>query len=223
MVGSLTHLVNGTRLDIAAATSVVSKFLHKPKKTHCDMVRRIYYYLRDTEDVGLTFKIGEPLELTGFCDSSYANLENYKSLCGHILLLAGTPIAWKSSRQHSIAKSTQQAEYMALTPLMQDLLWSKMLLKELGINAGTVPVYEDNEACIALANNPQSSRRTRHIQVAYHWIREHLQNLEAKLVPVSTSNQLADVMTKGVYGPAIRETREKLRLLRRGVRKQWKK
>jgi hypothetical protein len=69
-----------------------------------------------------------------------------------------------------------------------------MLLKGLNIQVGTVPVYEDNEACIALANNPQSTRRTRHIQVAYHWIREHLEKKEAKLLSIGTSNQLADLM-----------------------------
>jgi hypothetical protein len=53
MVGSLSHLFNGTRQDIAAAISIVSKFLKKPEKIHCDMVRRIYYYLRATADVTL--------------------------------------------------------------------------------------------------------------------------------------------------------------------------
>jgi Reverse transcriptase (RNA-dependent DNA polymerase) len=214
MVGSLSHLVNGTRLDIAAATSIVSKFLHKPKKIHCDMVRRIYYYLRDTADVTLTFEKGLEINLSGFCDASYANLEDYRSLCGHLLLIGKTPVLWQASRQATTAKSTQQAEYMALTPLMQDLLWLKMLLKGLDIKVGTVTVYEDNEACIALANNPQSTRRTRHIQVVYHWIREHLEKKEAKLISIGTSNQLADLMTKGIYGPAMRTARERICLFR---------
>jgi hypothetical protein len=117
--------------------------------------------------------------------------------------LGSTPVVWQSSRQPTIAKSTQQAEYLALTPAMQDLLWMQMLLKNFGITCETTPIYEDNEACISLANNPQSSKRTRHIQVIYHWIREHLDNKSAKLVPIGSANQLADIMTKGMYGPVI--------------------
>jgi hypothetical protein len=161
--------------------------------------------------------------LTAYCDSSFANLENYRSLCGHILLLGQTPVVWQSSRQLTTAKSTQQAEYMALTPAMQDVLWMKMLLKDLGIDTPTIPIYEDNEACISLANNPQSTRRTRHIQVIYHWIREHLLNGSAKLVPIGTKNQLADLMTKGMYGPALRAARKKLCLHRTGLLNQGKK
>ena len=223
MVGTLNHLVSGTRFDIAAATSIVSKFLHKPKKIHCDMVRRIYFYLRDTVDLNLTFKLGSNIYHTAYCDSSFANLENYRSLCGHLLLLGDTPVVWQSSRQQTIAKSTQQAEYMALTPALQDVLWMKMLLKDLGIQSSTIPIFEDNEACISLANNPQSSRRTRHIQVIYHWIREHLDNNSAKLFPIGTSYQLADLLTKGIYGPALRTAREKLCLIRTEVLKQGKK
>ena len=126
-------------------------------------------------------------------------------------------MVWQSSRQPTTAKSTQQAEYMALTPAMQDVLWMKMLLNDLGIQTSTIPIFEDNEACISLANNPQSSRRTRHIQVIYHWIREHLNNKSATLVPIGTSNQLADLMTKGIFGPALRTAREKLCLLRTRV------
>jgi hypothetical protein len=98
---------------------------------------------------------------------------------------------------------------------MQDLLWMQMLLKNVGITCETTPIYEDNEACISLANNPQSSKRTRHIQVIYHWIREHLDNKSAKLVPIGSANQLADIMTKGMYGPAMSTARRRCSLIRR--------
>jgi hypothetical protein len=78
MVGSLNYMMIGTRLDIAAALSIVSKFCDNPKKIHCDMVRRIYWYLRGNLNLGLKFrKRGTPLVLEGYCDSSFANLENY--------------------------------------------------------------------------------------------------------------------------------------------------
>jgi Reverse transcriptase (RNA-dependent DNA polymerase) len=83
MVGALVYLMICTRLDISAAVSVVSKYLHNPKKIHCDMVRRIYRYLRGTVDYGLIFPKGQGTQLEGYCDSSFANLESYRSLSGH--------------------------------------------------------------------------------------------------------------------------------------------
>ena len=74
-------------------------------------------------------------------------------------------------------------------------------------------VYEDNAACIFMAKNPQNSKRTRHIQVRYHWIRQHLENKSFKLQSCKTENQLADIFTKGVHGPKIRSTSFRLGLM----------
>ena len=152
------------------------------------------------------------MNLSIYCDASFANLENYRSLSGHLGLLDETPIIWKSARQPVVAKSTQEAEYLALTPAMQDLIWTQGILEDIGFPQSEVPIFEDNEACIALANNPQSTRRSRHIQQVYHWIREHLENKSVTLKSIKTTDQLADLMTKGLYGPALRTVCAKLNL-----------
>ncbi len=92
MVGSLIYLSTMTRIDIAAAVTVVSKFLSNPKKIHCIMVQRIYRYLCGTPNLGLSFEKGKKTGLECYCDSSYANLNDFKSLCGHLLTLNDTPI-----------------------------------------------------------------------------------------------------------------------------------
>ena len=212
MVGSLVHVMNGTRFDIAAAVSVVSRFLNSPKKIHCDMVRRIYYYLRGNTNRKLTFTKSS-LKLTGYCDASYSNLEDSSSLCGYAFLLGNTPIEWKSLRQPIVALSTAESEYIALTPCFQAGLWLRGFLNEIKIEQNTTTIFEDNQASIFLANNPQNSKRTRHIQVRYHWIRQYLENNSFKLEHCKTKNQLADIFTKGVYGPQLRNTISQLGLL----------
>ena len=204
MVGALVYLMVCTRFDIAAAVSVVSKYLHQPKKIHCDIVRKIYLYLRGTTDYALTYRKNGSTTLKGFCDASFANLESYKSLSGHVFQLGELAIIWSSCRQPIVVKSTQEAEYVALTPAMQDCLWATALLEELGFKQESVEISEDNEACIALANNPQSSKRTRHIQVRYHWIRQHLESKIATLKSCRTADQLADIFTKGLHGPNLK-------------------
>lgn len=213
MVGSLVYAMMGTRFDISAAVSVVSKYCERPKKIHCDMVRRIYWYLRGNNNRGIIYDKGS-VELIGYCDSSYANLENYASLSGYVYKFGGGAISWGSSRQKVIATSTSEAEYVALLPCLQECVWLKLLLKELGYQQGVVSVMEDNEACLALAKNPQNHSRTRHIQVRYHWIRQAIADGVAKLVGIKTKNQLADLFTKGLHGPQTRYLMEELGMKR---------
>ena len=203
MVGSLIYLSTMTRIDISAAVTVVSKFLSNPKKIHCLMVQRIYWYLRATPNLGLNFEKKKKTGIECYCDSSYANLDDFKSLCGHLITFNDTPIIWKSHSQVCTAKSTQEAEYIALTPAMQDVLWIRTIMEEMKISLPCTKIFEDNDACIILAQNPQSTVKTRHIQVKYHWIREHLEKKEAVLVPIETTKQKADILTKGFYGPAM--------------------
>ena len=103
---------------------------------------------------------------------------------------------------------------MALTPCLQECIWVKQLLYELGHKQGKVKIAEDNQACIALAKNQVNHKRTRHINIKYHWIREVLDGDIAELEPIETKHQLADIFTKGTFGPRIYEIRQKLGLLR---------
>jgi hypothetical protein len=83
------------------------------------MVRRIYWYLWGSRDVKLKFPKGSSMNFSVYCDASFANLENYRSLSGHIGLIDKTPVLWQSVRKLVVAKSTQESEYPALTPAMQ--------------------------------------------------------------------------------------------------------
>ena len=91
-------------------------------------------------------------------------------------------------------------------------MWFNSLLSELGYNQETVVIREDNEACINLTKNPQEYKRTRHIQVKYHFIRSLVKAKKKLLEYCNTKYQLADVLTKGVNGFRLREICEKLGL-----------
>ena len=217
MVGSLVYLANGTRFDISAALSIVSRFNNNPKKTHCNMVRRIYQYLRGSRR-SLVYKKGLNFVLNGYCDASYANLEDYSSLAGYCFTLGDTAVTWKSFKEPVKALSTAESEYIALTSTVQECIWLKQLLEGLGYKQDTVEIYEDNASCIALSKNPQEKRRTRHIQVRFHWIREQLTNGVFKLTQINTLKQNADILTKGLHGPQINTISNRLGLIRDSVK-----
>jgi hypothetical protein len=221
MVGSLMYMMTGTRFDIAAAVSVVSRFLDSPKKIHCDMVRRIFWYLRGTINNHLHYH-GNDMTLTGYVDSSFANLENFASVSGYGFLIGDSIVSWASTRQPVIALRVDM--YIALTSAVQETIWMKDLLTELNYPQEIVTLYEDNQACILLAKNPQDHKKTRHIQLRFHWIREQLNNKVFNLEYCDTKSQKADLFTKGLFGPSLKTQCERLGMVnrvmycRRGIR-----
>lgn len=212
LVGSLVYASNCTRFDITAAVSIVSRFGNNPKKIHCDMVRRIYYFLRSNPSK-LSFKKGAELKMVGYCDASLGNLENYSSLAGFCFMLGHSIISWKSFKEPVVALSTAEAEYIALTSAVQECIYLQQFFTGLGFKMSKTEIHEDNEACIALAKNPQDKKRTRHIQIRFHWIREQLEKEVFQLIPTRTFDQLADLFTKGLNGPQLRTISRKLGLV----------
>ena len=129
----------------------------------------------------------------------------------------GCPLHWLSKLQTQIALSTMEAEYIALSNSMRELIAIREVLKEIHINVlsknaadpeystkhnfGSIPqstVFEDNQACLKFASLPKMSPRTKHIAIPYHFFRSKVTNLEIKVTGVATHDQLADQFTKGL-------------------------
>ena len=97
----------------------------------------------------------------------------------------------------SMSTGTCDAEYMALSLAVKELIWIYMLLKTMRIPVEKpCVVYEDNRATIKIAENATAMRRTKHIDIRHHFLREHVENGIIKIIPVSTTEQRADAMTK---------------------------
>ena len=89
-------------------------------------------------------------------------------------LFGGNLVSWSSKKQSIIPLSSSESEYVAATHAAQKALWFQQLLEKLGMRQKTVNIYEDNQGCIALTKNPQENKRTRHIQIKYHFIRNQV-------------------------------------------------
>jgi len=216
IVGSLMYAMLATRPDLSCAVSVVSQFLSNPKDTHIGLVKHILQYVAGNLDRKLIYTPSGGLEITGYVDAAYANEEGYFSRSGYVFLLGGSLITWYSHKQSVHAQSAAEAEYYAAVSAGNEAVWLKKLLLDLGIKQDTVILYEDNQACIALTKNPQDHKRTKHIQVKFHVIREYVAKGWIKLVYCPTKDQLADIFTKAVKGPNLRTILSKLGLRRPG-------
>jgi hypothetical protein len=195
-VGSLMYAMVCTRPDIAYAVGVVSRFLSNPGEKHWEAVKWILRYLRGTSKLGITFGNGEPM-LVGYTDSDMAgNKDNMKSTSGYLMTFAGGAVSWQSRLQKCVALSTTEAEYMAATEACKELLWLKRFMQELGFMQQRYVVLCDNQSTIHLAKNSMFHKRTKHIDVRYHWIRDGLEDKMFELDKVHTDDNGSDMLTK---------------------------
>jgi hypothetical protein len=105
-------------------------------------------------------------------------------------------VSWASKQQNSIALSTAEADYIAAGHCCAQLLWMRQTLRNYGYKLSKIPLLCDNESAIRMADNPVEHSRTKHIDIRYHFLRDHQQRGDIEIAYVSTKEQLADIFTK---------------------------
>ncbi|KAE8992242.1 Retrovirus-related Pol polyprotein from transposon TNT 1-94 [Phytophthora rubi] len=206
LVGSLMYLACGTRPDISVAVAKLSRFLENPGEKHWDAGIKVVRYLLKTKDVSIVYEGLLGTQLEAYSDADWAgNRDDRRSVSGMLLMLCGAPVVWRSMFQKTVALSSTEAEYMALSDCVKECVWIRRLLKEIGAEqVGATVIYEDNQGAMALAKNVGYQARTKHIDIRYHFIRKKVVSNEVELEYVDTKNQLADFMTKGLSSKTLR-------------------
>ena len=189
-----------TRPDISVAVNILSQFMAGPSEQHWVGVKRILRYLRGTVGYGLCFSGTDGDELIGFSDSDWAgDLDTRRSTSGYVFKIGSAVVNWCSKRQLTVARSSTEAEYVALSAAAQESIWLRRLLCDFGFGKMLpTTLYEDNNGAIELSKNPKFHNRTKHIDVAYHFTRERVASNELSVVYCHTDEMVADVMTKGL-------------------------
>ena len=127
-----------------------------------------------------------------------------RSTTGYIIFAAGGPISWQSKLQPTVATSSLESEYMALYAGLHELVWIRGVMKELKCPLSEpTPFLVDSKSALDLAHNPVFHKRSKHIDIKYHWIREHVNpgGFEtATLVHCKTLRMAADIFTKSLVG-----------------------
>ena len=228
VIGMMLYLSTNTRPDISFAVSQVARFSHKPKQSHATAVKMIVRYLSGTKDKGVIYKRPKTFSLECYVDADYAGLYNreppenpisVKSRTGFIISVAGCYVMCKSQLQSTIALSTSEAEYGALSQGMRTIIPFRETLVELinevkaVDNKGNYPfgtndvlkkfptvIYEDNSTALSLAKKQKVTSRTKHWCVKFHFFWSYVNHKEKNTtcVKVATDKQKADYLTKGL-------------------------
>ena len=198
-IGCLTYASVCTRPDISAAVGVLSQYMSKPSEDHWTGVKRILRYLKGTINFGLVFSRGDDV-LRGYSDADWAgDLDTRRSTSGYVFQIGGATVSWSSKRQATVAKSSTEAEYVALSFATQEAVWLRQLFDSVGFGLSSATViFEDNNGAIDLSRNDKYHNRTKHIDISHHFVRERVESGEIDVVHCPSTEMVADVLTKGI-------------------------
>jgi hypothetical protein len=210
-IGSLLYASLKTRLDIAFAVNYCARFMSNPGQDHIKALEKIWRYLLYRPNIGLLYNcIGNNLYIKGYSDADWAgDLDSRRSTTGYIYSLSGdiglnNPISWNSQLQKSVALSSCEAEYMAMKEAIKEAIYLANIFNyindqlDLGYSYNIPTILVDNESAIKLGQNPEFHKKSKHIDIQYHYIREIIQQNKVKITYIATKRQLADLLTKNV-------------------------
>ncbi len=247
-VGALAYLSNTSRPDIAHAVNLVSQFSQNPGAVHWRAVKAILRYLRGTTQFALIFApaatassshSSEEPPVSIWCDANWAGCKDTRrSTSGYLLRFHGCWIDWRCHKQETVALSSCEAEYMALTDAATEARWIRTLLAELeaathsrrntATAAATASMHDDtpipatlaspsipilhcdNQSAIALAQNDVNHSRSKHIDLRHHFIRDEIAAGRISLKWVSSQDQVADILTKTLLPRIFLRLRDQL-------------
>lgn len=198
LIGSLLYLIN-SRPDICFAVNYLSQFTNHVTKEAWTHAKNILAYLKGTINQKLTFTRENNFSLNLNADADWGNdINDRKSITGFVIRLGNKTIFWKTKKQHVVSFSTAEAELISLSYGLQELVYIKKLVLDLGIENSRITIYEDNQPCIKMIKNPYDNCRVKHLDIKLKYIAETIKNNNINLVYVSSKTQLADGFTKGL-------------------------
>jgi hypothetical protein len=186
--------------------------MHDPREVHLVAAKRILRYLQGTLDHGLVIPKSDPSQLIVYTDADWAGCpDTRRSTSGYAVFLGGSLVSWSSKRQHTVSRSSAEAEYRAVANGVAEASWLRQLLKELHHDLQTATiVYCDNVSAVYLSTNPIQHQRTKHVEIDLHFVRERVAIGAVRVLHVPTTLQFADVFTKGLPSSVFTDFRSSL-------------
>jgi hypothetical protein len=199
LVGSLMYLMIRSRPDIAFAVVKLSTQMVSPAKDHYTAGIHLLRYLNGTKKRVLEFNGNSNSGIIAYSDSDWASdPQDRKSITGNFCTLANGPVSWLSRKQKTIALSSTEAEYMALSDCSRQLVWMSQLLTEVGFDISTPLLYGDNLGSLFWSTSEVQEKRSKHIDIRYHYIWDLLKRKQINLDWIDGSKNPADILTKNL-------------------------
>lgn len=201
LIGALMFLAVSTRPDIAYSVNFLSQFNVNYASEHWTVAKRILRYLKGTVNYGLMYQKSGEL-LFGVVDADWgANTVDRRSYSGFAFMFAGAAICWDARKQRTVALSSVEAEYVAISEATKEAIYLRNMFNETSKPCNKVVIYNDSQGAQRLASSTVAHHgRTKHVDLRHHFIREKCNSGVIDLKYLSTEEMSADVLTKGLNG-----------------------
>lgn len=216
-VGTLLYSSISTRPDVSYAVNQLTRHMQAPRRRHMVAADRVLRYLAGTPSAGLVFggrgsTSDRDIVISAYSDSDWgSDPSDRKSVTGWIAKLNGDVISWSSKKQSLVALSSCEAELYAASSAVQELLWLRGLMKELGRLGPDASVLSvDNQSAIGVAENGVRSERTKHIDIRYRHLTDTIERGKVSIEWIPTAEQQADILTKALPLPQFVKLRSQL-------------
>jgi len=207
LVGSLLYLTICTRLDMA-----LGQYNASPTRAHLLAAKGILRYLAGTSDLSLTFGMDQ-LDLSapvqgfamccGLTDADWATDEKDRcSISGYCFYFLNSLISWSSNKQKTVSLSSTESEYYAMTHAMKEVLRICLFLTIHRLPVPCpFPLLCDNQSALTLIESKSISSRSKHIDIWYHFIHNHVSEGSFQTNWIPTSDMMADIFIKLLLPP----------------------
>ena len=186
------------RPDLSFSVSLLARFQANPGIEHWNALMHIIGYIKNTIDYGLTYSHDAELSPHTFVDADYGGCrDTHRSTSGYVFIMVGGPVTWSSKHQATVALSTVEAEYIAMSRCAQQMVWMHSWLDKVEVDYSVPRLLKgDNRGAITLTKNTKDHGKVKHIDICHHYIRELLQSGAISVEQVLSSDNLADMFTK---------------------------
>ena len=210
LLGSLLYVSGRCRPDVTFPTISLSQVAENPAFIHWKRLMQVLKYLNSTKELGIWMPKNSSniIQLVTYCDASWASdPETRRSWTGYSIFLNQAPIIWRAKKQTCIAVSPMEAEFIAASEAAKDTKYLNStityLIKSLDLEDSPILIQKplmfcDNTATVQYCKHQAENVKNRHIDLKYKFVRELIENDHLDVKHVSTNENLADLLTKGL-------------------------
>ena len=216
LLGCLSFIASRTRPDITYSINIFSQFQSNPGLVHWSGLLKVLGYIKQTENLKLKLE-SHNLDLIAYSDADFAsNRDDCISLGGSLIFLDKSPISWRTFKERGVSLSTMESEYIAMVDCVRELVWLNRIMMDcysfefIKVKPFLPIMYADNQSAIEFTKSPIENRRTKHINVKYHFIRKWFYEGVFNLKYIPSKLNLADPFTKGLVKSDLQKFVDKL-------------
>lgn len=214
-IGCLMYISQCTRPDIAFAVSKLSRFNANPGRKHWDAVKHLLRFLKGSKSCKLSYSqtcsgMKYP-SITGYVDADHGSeTTDRKSVTGYVFIAGYGAVSWNSKKQTTIAISSCEAEFVALSSICQEAKWWNGFVRELGDQVVPMELFCDNQSAIHISEGDGFNPRSKHIDIRHKFVQESVAHRDVTVSHISTIDQRADVLTKPLSKIKFRQFQNEL-------------